>query len=156
MNTQINTQWYLNKVFVSFILGCWLCVPTGLKSAEDNVIVLKASKASQDWALQCRGCHGARGEIGRVGLPVLQGHVGIFLNIPEGREYLVQVPGVTTAQLTDERLADLLNWMLNEFHPSGLPDEFVPYMPAEVNFLRKQQLSEEPSVIRGRLLNVGD
>jgi hypothetical protein len=32
-----------------------------------------------------------------------------------GRDYLLRVPGVAQAPLSDERLAHLLNWILGEF-----------------------------------------
>jgi cytochrome c553 len=71
-----------------------------------------------DYALQCRGCHGADGAgvPGRV--PGLAG-VGALLETPEGRARLLAVPGVRQASLSDERLAALLVWVAERFAPPG-------------------------------------
>jgi mono/diheme cytochrome c family protein len=71
-----------------------------------------------DYALQCRGCHGADGAgvPGRV--PGLAG-VAALLDTPAGRARLLAVPGVRQASLSDERLAALLVWVANRFAPPG-------------------------------------
>ena len=53
-----------------------------------------------DYMLQCQGCHGADGA-GKpeVGIPSMVGMAERFLADPEGRAYLVQVPGVSQAPL---------------------------------------------------------
>ena len=85
----------------------------------------------QDYMLYCMGCHqqGGAGWAGRV--PPLRG-VDRFLGVPEGRAYLVRVPGVAHAGLSDARLATLLNWVLTAFGTS----EFRPYTAEEVAPLR--------------------
>jgi cytochrome c553 len=76
------------------------------------------SVPASDYALQCRGCHGADGAgvIGRV--PSLAG-VAALLETPEGRMRLLAVPGVRQASLSDERLAALLEWVALRFAPPG-------------------------------------
>ena len=73
-----------------------------------------------DYALQCRGCHGADGAgvPGRV--PGLAS-VAALLETPEGRARLLAVPGVRQASLSDERLAALLLWVAERFAPSTAP-----------------------------------
>lgn len=109
-------------------------------------------RAAQDWTLQCQGCHGAHGELTKQEMPVLQNHVAIFLDIPGGREYLTQVPGVANVDLSDTRLANLLNWVIVEFDPEGVRGGFKPYTPAEVDTLRKQHLVKGPVASRAQLL----
>ncbi len=91
------------------------------------------------YALNCMGCHQQHGE-GHGTIPQLQGFVGNFLQVPGGREFLVQVPGVAQAPLSDAELAAVLNWMLIEFSRDELPDGFQPYSADEVADYRKGRL----------------
>jgi mono/diheme cytochrome c family protein len=79
-----------------------------------------AAAPETDYALQCRGCHGANGAgvPGRV--PGLAG-VRALLGTPDGRARLLAVPGVRQASLSDERLAALLRWVAERFAPPGAP-----------------------------------
>jgi len=85
----------------------------------------------QDFMLYCMGCHQRDGSglSGRV--PSLRG-ADRFLRPAGGRAYLVRVPGVANAGLSNERLAALLNWVLAEFGGS----EFRHYTAEEVGPLR--------------------
>ena len=47
-----------------------------------------------DFALRCRGCHGFAGEGTPGHVPRLDGFVGLFTQVPDGRDYLMRVPGV--------------------------------------------------------------
>jgi hypothetical protein len=62
--------------------------------------------------------------------------------VPGGREYLVQVPGAAQSELTDERLAEVLNWILRSFSAAELPPDFIPYTAPEVARLRRSPLVE--------------
>ena len=110
-----------------------------------------ATRALQNYTLNCQGCHlaDASGMEGRV--PRLRGEVGRFLHVPGGREYLIRVPGVATTPLDDAALAELMNWLLGEFSATELPDDFRPYTAAEVGALRRHPLVEVEAA-RARLL----
>jgi len=104
------------------------------------------------YMLGCQGCHLEDGRgFPQRGVPALNGFVGNFLQVPGGREYLVQVPGAAQSELSDERLAEVLNWMLRTFSPAQLPADFRPYTASEVGRLRKSPLVEVAPV-RGELL----
>jgi hypothetical protein len=109
-----------------------------------------ASSPRVDYALHCMGCHldDGRETPGRV--PALTG-MGRYLSVPEGRAFLVRVPGSAQAPIDDAALAALLNWMLQEFSPADLPPGFVPYEAVEVGALRRQPLVDV-SAQRQRLL----
>jgi len=95
------------------------------------------------YMLGCQGCHLDDGRgFPQRGVPALNGFVGNFLKVPGGREYLVRVPGVAQSELSDERLADVLNWMLRTFSSAQLPADFTPYTALEVGRLRKSPLVE--------------
>jgi len=101
--------------------ACALGLALGLAAGEAPAQSLAAS----DYALQCRGCHGADGAgvAGRV--PSLRG-VAALLETSAGRARLLAVPGVRQASVSDERLAALLTWVAARFAPSGAAPAFAP------------------------------
>ena len=90
-----------------------------------------------NYMLQCQGCHGADGRGAPDTVPSLEG-VGRFLAAPEGREYLVRVPGSSQSALDDAALAEVLNWMIREFDPR----DFAPYTAEEVARVRRPPLDD--------------
>ena len=88
-----------------------------------------------DYLLSCAGCHRFDGS-GSERFPSLY-DTGRLLRVPGGRDYLASVPGVAQAPLSDDRLAAVLNWMLEEF--GGVYD-FERYQADEVARLRSQPL----------------
>ena len=86
------------------------------------------------------------------GAPPIPGVVSKFLTTPGGREYLIRVPGVAGAPLTDVEIAQVMNWMLKRFDESNLPPTFRPYSASEVARLRKAPLGTHAAEERKRLL----
>ena len=82
----------------------------------------------------------------------MAGFVARFLHAPGGREYLGRVPGVATAALSDEALAEVLNWSLLRFDPAHVPGDFTPYTPAEMGRLRLKPLRTEAAAVRAGLV----
>ncbi len=107
-----------------------------------------------NFLLHCAGCHQSDGSglpDGRV--PSLTANVGYFLESPAGREFLVRVPGSSQSPLGDQDLADVLNWLLNEFSPQQTAHH-KPYSASEVQELRKRPLDDvagERRQVRDRL-----
>ena len=93
------------------------------------------SLTETDYALQCRGCHGAEGAGVPGHVPALGG-VAALLETPAGRARLLAVPGVRQSSLSDERLALLLDWVAVRFAPPGTPSP-VPLGADEVARLRR-------------------
>ncbi|NJN51589.1 MAG: cytochrome c [Gammaproteobacteria bacterium] len=89
-----------------------------------------------DYMLNCMGCHRAGGEGAPPEVPQLADRVGFYLSVPGGRDYLVQVPGSRQAPLTDAALADVLNYILDEFGGASVPTGTNPYTTEEVTRLR--------------------
>lgn len=108
--------------------------------------------ARTDYALNCQGCHlaDATGIAGQV--PSLKGQVSRFLYVEGGRQYLIRVPGMSNAALSDEALAGLANWTLLTFDPEHIPDSFHPYTAEEVGRLRRESFTSGASAERNRLL----
>jgi hypothetical protein len=87
------------------IEGAVLTAALGLSGTGDVI-----AAARTDYVLQCMGCHLADGRGMPPDVPALQDRIGYYLQVPEGREYVVQVPGAANARLTDAALAQVINW----------------------------------------------
>ena len=107
--------------------------------------------AQLDWTLRCGGCHGIRGQGTPGHVPRLAGFVGYFTQHPDGRDYLLRVPGVVRARLDDARLAAVLNWLLANLSPDQVAPDFAPFVPEEVARAREVPLPE-PRATRARLI----
>ena len=111
-------------------------------------LLLIALAALPSWAyaprvnyqLQCMGCHhgNAEGENGRV--PDMRGTLVPFSASPEGRDYILRVPGVAQAPLDDAAIAELLNWMARNLSNVALPADFRDYTTEEVAAARHRPL----------------
>lgn len=105
-----------------------------------------------NYTLHCQGCHLEDGAASADRVPALAGSVARFLRVPEGRAFLVRVPGSANAPLADADLAVLLEWMLRRFDAANVPADFVPYTAEEVHRLRAEPLVDVAPV-RRRLLD---
>ena len=95
-----------------------------------------------DYLLHCGGCHLPTGYGDPPNVPSLHGDMGRMVATPEGREYLYRVPGAAQAQVDDERLAGIINWILQEFNADTLPEDFTPVTAAEVSEGRPNILAD--------------
>ncbi|KTE14993.1 c-type cytochrome [Sphingopyxis sp. H115] len=114
--------------------------------------VENAARARQNWMLSCQGCHRADATGTPQTTPTMAGFVARFLQVPGGREYLVQVPGVATAALSDADLAEVVNWSLVRFDAANVPADFRPYTAAEVGRLRLKPLRAEAMTMRAGMV----
>ena len=69
--------------------------------------------------LYCMGCHGAEanGVPGKV--PPLAGSLALFMRTPEGRNYVLRVPGAANSALSDAQLSAVLNWIAERYGAPG-------------------------------------
>ena len=112
-------------------------------SAQELIGVANSDRARTDYMLNCQGCHGQSGSESLDGaVPAMQNYVGNFLKVPGGREFLVQVPGSANAAITDDALAQLLNWILQTQSLGQLPGDFRPFSGTEVGRLRQDPLTD--------------
>jgi mono/diheme cytochrome c family protein len=94
------------------------------------------------YTLNCSGCHGIEGlGVPEVGIPNLN-DAGRFVGTKLGREYLIQVPGLSQSRLDDATAARLLNWILHKFSANRLPADFTPYTAEEVTHFRSDKASD--------------
>jgi mono/diheme cytochrome c family protein len=101
----------------------------------------------------CIGCHAIDGSgAPEVGVPSMNGLLGKFLQIPGGREYIVQVPGVMNSPLNDAEVARLMNWLVFAMGPKPNRD-FSPYETSEIKSLR-QNIPENIGAVRAKLIKL--
>jgi hypothetical protein len=89
-----------------------------------------------NFLLHCAGCHQSDGSGVPGTVPNLRNNLGYFLYSPQGRDFLVQVPGSSQSPLDNQDLAAVLNWLLREFSREELPPNLHPYTADEVGLLR--------------------
>lgn len=136
---------------------------TGLVVGLWTVTTLEASPSgSRDkgyrlFTQTCAPCHQADGR-GVAGVyPPLTPHLGRYVRVPEGRVYLIRVVlfglmgRLESAgqvynnimlpiglSLTDQQVADILNFILRELDQESLPEDFNDISPDEVAQQRKR------------------
>ena len=102
-----------------------------------------------NYLLHCGGCHIEDGSGMQGVVPDLNLDMGFFATLPEGRSYLTRVPGSAHSPLSDQQLADVLNWMLRTFAASESPR---PFTAAEVTATRRIPMYDVPAVRKELLL----
>ncbi len=122
----------------------FLALATGPAAARDPEVARRGlpvvTGPALDFSRHCRGCHGFDGQGTPGHVPRLAGVVGLFTRLPDGRNYLMRVPGVATSRLDDDRLAAVLNWMLANLSPAETEPGFRPFTAAEVGKARRAPL----------------
>jgi mono/diheme cytochrome c family protein len=96
--------------------------------------------AAENYIRWCQGCHGGNGRGAPPAVPDLVDQVGYFTRLTEGRAYLIRVPGVALAPISDAELAAVLNFVLQTFSPEQLPPDFRPFTADEVARFRPQRM----------------
>jgi hypothetical protein len=135
-------------------LGLWLAaaLPAAAADYQPHAPLETYTGARADFAFRCKGCHGFAGEGTPGHVPRLDGFVGFFTQVEGGREYLMRVPGVARAKLENERLAGVLNWMLEVYGGDVVAPDFAPYTAAELRAARREPLTATLASIRARLI----
>lgn len=111
--------------------------------------------ARDKYVLFCAGCHGVDGEGGGGGggmkrIAAFTPTVGVFLQDPQGRRYLANVGGVSSAGMSESDAAQVLNFVLLTFGKSTLPASFAPFTPEEIRALRADKV-DDPLAIRRQI-----
>jgi mono/diheme cytochrome c family protein len=107
-------------------------LPIALLGAIATVGATAQAGPAQDYVLHCMGCHGAnaQGVPGKV--PPLAHSLARFMNNPEGRRYVLRVPGAANSMLSDAQLAAVLNWVVAQFDADEPGRATTPFGEQEV------------------------
>ncbi len=81
---------------------------------SENIVVSKMKSPQALYRLRCSGCHQVNG-MGSPGggVPPFPDYLGPMASDQEGRIYIAHVPGVMSARLNDDQLADVLNYLID-------------------------------------------
>jgi hypothetical protein len=104
--------------------------------------LLSKADPRADYLLHCGGCHLPDASGVPPSVPSLSNTLGRIVASPEGRDYIVRVPGASQTPLSDEQLAAVMTWVLLTFNKETLPDDFVPLSAREVGKSRSQVLAD--------------
>ena len=96
---------------------------------------------AQDYTLYCMGCHGAQAQGVPGKIPPLAGSVSLFMRTPEGRDYVLRVPGAANSALPDAQLAAVLNWLAESYGAPGAARP-APFTVDEVTRARHTPLAD--------------
>ncbi|MBQ2262290.1 MAG: hypothetical protein II336_13080 [Loktanella sp.] len=89
--------------------------------------------AQTNFILRCSGCHGTAGLGTPDGeVPTFPNSVGHIAESDIGRTYMMHVPGVISASLSNAEIADVMNFILSQWSDGNA----APYTEAEVNARR--------------------
>jgi hypothetical protein len=114
-------------------LGILVLAAAATAQAEDV-------RARQNYMLHCMGCHGETG-VGLTGkVPSMRGTLAMLSHSPQGRYYVLRVPGVTQSTLSDADLAEVLNWSLRAFSDAKAHEDVPAFTADEIATARKQPL----------------
>ena len=150
---RLSLYWVIFEIAVALNLGGYARADSNHASADLDYSEYLTAQASFDWILQCQGCHGPNGEgLAKRDVPKLQNEVSKFLLVDGGRDFIVRVPGVSGSPLSDDRLADLLNWMLVSLDPGNLSENWKNFSAPEVQTLRTKPLRTEIEAKRTSLM----
>src|SRR5262249_3727729 len=92
-----------------------------------------------NYMLQCMGCHTPDGSGTRGRIPSVKDTLVPLARSPEGRRFLIQVPGVSQSALSNGELAELVNWMISNLSVERT-DDFERFTAAEVGEYRRDPL----------------
>lgn len=134
-------------------------LPAGVAAGDNAPGVANPGRAEVNYMLHCQGCHGPQGTGTFDGaVPAMRGFLGHFLKVEQGREFLIRVPGSANAAMSDEELAEVINWLLPRISALQMPEDFEPYTAAEVARLRADPLQDVVSMretLIARLARIG-
>lgn len=130
-------------------MGCAVAMLGTVTALEpDQALAHDASaQARIDYLLHCSGCHGQDGMGNPAkGIPQFANQVGHFLRLKEGRAFLMQVPGLLSARLPDDRAAAVTTYIVQTYAGPSLPPDFRPYSSLEA----KQYKDARPADVIGK------
>jgi len=131
------------KALASTLLVVSLLSGAGVATGGESVEYL--------YRLHCSGCHGMDGAGSKVGrIPPFAGIVGHFASSANGRLYLVRVPGLANAAVSDADAARLLNYVLHTWGSAELSRDAPDFTSEEVRSLRSVHV-DNIAKLRGEL-----
>lgn len=135
----------MNRIFAALLAGAAMLAAVPAPA--------RAESPSNLYLLNCWGCHGAHGEGVNGTAPPLAGAAD-FLRARGGREYLIEVPGVSESALNDAQVALVMNWIMDTMNRGRVPAGFTPYSAQEVHRDRAVRIDDLSATRRALLAQI--
>ena len=112
-------------------MSCTLCTAPLLAYADASHAASPLTMRAT-YVIHCSGCHGLQGAGNRDGgIPDFHNSVSALSKDDDGRTYLSQVPGVASSGLSNQQIAEVLNYVIITWRTdSDLP--LTPFTSTEV------------------------
>ncbi len=121
------------RLWITYMLF-WLAASASTFSYAEN------RSANNNYILRCAGCHGMDGAGSRTGgIPSLS-LIKSFTSDPEGRKYVMHVPGVVNSSLSNQEIAAVVNYAVERWGQPDVP--FQRFTLEEVNQLRASNIDD--------------
>lgn len=136
--------------WIGLLLPLWAASVHAAGVPSGGSALTESQRARLHYFQHCLGCHHADGGgAPEKGVPSMRGLLPRIAQLPEGRAYLVQVPGVANSPLKDGDIARMLNWLVPEMAEPAQPGAVMPpYTEAEVTRWRSTPLLDAASARR--------
>ncbi|NYT37318.1 cytochrome C [Allopusillimonas soli] len=119
--------------------------------------MVHSTAAYKDYMLQCAGCHRYDGTgVARNGVPSFRNSIGLLAALPQGRDYMIRVPGAAQSQLSNAELANVLNWAVMQFSPGQAGLGFRLFTATEVGASRQQRFDDVARVRRALAARIAE
>ena len=83
---------------------------------DHDKVVRKMTSPKSLSMLKGSGCHRVDGKgAPEAGIPPFPGFIAPLARNPDGRVYIAHVPGIVGSRLSNEQLADVLNYVIDEW-----------------------------------------
>lgn len=134
----------LSLVFMGLSFTAHAKRPIPKENAEQLRYFLSNEGAYKDYMLQCAGCHRFDGNgAENRGIPSFVNSIGMFTRTPEGRAYMIRVPGASQSQITNDELSLVLNWIVAKYSPEEYhSNQYRPFTAAEVGASRPHRFDD--------------
>lgn len=120
-----------------------VALTAGLAAASVAIAETAHRTPRTNFILRCVGCHGMDGSGSeKGGIPDFRNYVGAFSRDDAGRTYVMHVPGVVNANLTNAEIADVMNYVMKTFGGTSLPDDYHPFDRVEVDQRRANPVKD--------------
>jgi len=115
----------------------YLLLATSLVTAS----AFAANRSPQvNYILRCAGCHGLDGTGSAIGGVPPLGLIKTFTSDLDGRAYIMHVPGVVNSGLSNQEIADVINYVAQRWGTPEIP--FTSFSLEEVNGLRSIEIPD--------------
>jgi cytochrome c553 len=145
MEPKTKWSWLANmeRPVAIMLIPCAILVLGTLLGLVPLFALASEGRAHSNYALRCSGCHGMEGGGSPgAGIPDFREYIGAFARDDEGRTYVLQVPGVRSANLSDDETAEVINYVMRTWGGKSLARNYAEFTADEVTARRAHSVQD--------------